>query len=182
MDAQERTLYVGNLPEKITEELLYELFLQSGPLEKVFIPKERSYAFVQFKHSESIPYTLQIYDGVSLHGKVLALRARQPRMNNQPEEYQPRETSQGSSPYGNHGNRSTGGYFHQHSNYDNNRYLNQNAGYTHKQNLPNMMPDNSRYEQRHHRYDHMSKDSGRNPRGSGYRNNSGYRHEPYKRY
>lgn len=28
MDASQKTLWVGNLPENITEELLYELFLQ----------------------------------------------------------------------------------------------------------------------------------------------------------
>ncbi|GLV31800.1 uncharacterized protein CBL_07560 [Carabus blaptoides fortunei] len=36
-----RTIFCGNLHIKVTEELLYELFLQVGPLEKVSIPNDR---------------------------------------------------------------------------------------------------------------------------------------------
>ncbi|XP_014478008.1 PREDICTED: splicing factor U2af large subunit A isoform X2 [Dinoponera quadriceps] len=34
MDEDARTIYCGNISNKVTEDILYELFLQAGPLEK----------------------------------------------------------------------------------------------------------------------------------------------------
>ncbi|KAL0973301.1 hypothetical protein UPYG_G00201670 [Umbra pygmaea] len=54
-DETDRTLFVGNLDPNVTEELLFELFLQAGPLYKVKIPKDndgkqKGFGFVCFKH------------------------------------------------------------------------------------------------------------------------------------
>ncbi|KAF8770748.1 RNA-binding protein 7 like protein [Argiope bruennichi] len=81
MDDKERVLYCGNLSERVTEDLLYELFLQAGPLESVKIPKEkdgrqRNYGFITFKHAVSVPYSIALMDGLSLFGKPLLLNAR----------------------------------------------------------------------------------------------------------
>ncbi|GIX96953.1 RNA-binding protein 7 [Caerostris darwini] len=81
MDDKERTLYCGNLPEKVTEDLLYELFLQAGPLESVKIPKDkdgrqRNYGFVTFKHTASVPYAVALMGGLVLYGKSIRLDAR----------------------------------------------------------------------------------------------------------
>lgn len=38
---QDATLYVGHLDEKVTEALLWELFLQAGPIQSVHMPKDR---------------------------------------------------------------------------------------------------------------------------------------------
>lgn len=81
MDDQERTLYCGNLSPDINEEILFELFLQAGPLERVKIPKERdgrfrSYAFVTFKHEVSVPYAITLLSGTKLHGRHLRLQSR----------------------------------------------------------------------------------------------------------
>lgn len=80
-DEGERTLWCGNIDHKVTEELLYELFLQAGPLEKVKIVEDKgygpnNYAFITFKHSVSVPYTLQLMDGIRLYGQALRLKAR----------------------------------------------------------------------------------------------------------
>ncbi|CAD5115482.1 DgyrCDS4451 [Dimorphilus gyrociliatus] len=79
----DRTLYVGNIDEKVTEDLLYELFVQvAGPLESVCIPpskeneRKKTYAFVCYKHACSVPYTIQIMTGVQLFDKTLALQYR----------------------------------------------------------------------------------------------------------
>ena len=55
--AQERnpeaTLYVGNLDAQMDEQLLWELFVQCGPVASVYVPKDRvtsshqGYAFVE---------------------------------------------------------------------------------------------------------------------------------------
>ncbi|XP_069115016.1 RNA-binding protein 7-like [Argopecten irradians] len=81
MDEKDRTIWVGNLSEKVTEPLLYELFLQAGPLEKVklAVDKEgrpRSYAFVTFKHECSVPYTIELMNGIELFGSSLRLQTR----------------------------------------------------------------------------------------------------------
>jgi hypothetical protein len=38
---QEATIYVGNVDERATEALIWELFLQAGPVVNVFLPKDR---------------------------------------------------------------------------------------------------------------------------------------------
>ena len=38
---QDATIYVGNLTANVSEELLWELFLQSGPVVNVHIPKDK---------------------------------------------------------------------------------------------------------------------------------------------
>ena len=38
---QDATIYVGGLDEKTTEAILWELFLQAGPVVNVHMPKDR---------------------------------------------------------------------------------------------------------------------------------------------
>lgn len=76
-----KTVWVGNIADQVTEELLYELFLQSGPLERVKIPTDRegrksSFAFVTFKHEVSVPYTVQLLNGIKLCEKNLNIKPR----------------------------------------------------------------------------------------------------------
>ncbi|XP_061406822.1 uncharacterized protein LOC133341989 isoform X2 [Lethenteron reissneri] len=78
-DYKERTLFVSNVDPQVTEGLLYELFLQAGPLCKVVIPKSKPgvrslKAFVTFKHVESTPYALAMLHGILLFGKPLQLK------------------------------------------------------------------------------------------------------------
>ena len=52
---QRATCYCGNLDLKVTEELLWELMLQVGPIESVYIPKDKvtgahqGFGFVEFR-------------------------------------------------------------------------------------------------------------------------------------
>ncbi|XP_028172065.1 RNA-binding protein 7 [Ostrinia furnacalis] len=76
-----RTLWCGNLPEQVTEELLYELFLQAGPLEKVRIARDKdgrqkSFAFITFCHEVSVPYAIALFRGTALYHKTLTLQGR----------------------------------------------------------------------------------------------------------
>jgi hypothetical protein len=58
----EATVYVGNLDTQVTEELLWELFLQAGPVTNVYVPKDRvtnthqGYGFVEFRNEEDADY------------------------------------------------------------------------------------------------------------------------------
>ncbi|XP_076366864.1 uncharacterized protein LOC143255298 [Tachypleus tridentatus] len=80
-DDDRKVLWCGNLSEKVSEDLLYELFLQAGPLEGITIPKDkegkrRPYAFITFKHEESVSYTMALLDGIKLFGRQLRLQHR----------------------------------------------------------------------------------------------------------
>lgn len=80
----QRTIWCGNLSEKLTEEILYELFLQAGPIQRVSIPKDRegrplSYGFVTFKHESSVQYATQLLNGISLFERRINLKPRTAR-------------------------------------------------------------------------------------------------------
>ncbi|XP_055675336.1 RNA-binding protein 7 [Falco peregrinus] len=77
----DRTLFVGNLDPKVTEELIFELFHQAGPVITVKIPKDRDgrpkqFAFVNFKHEESVPYGLSLLNGIKLYGRPIKIQFR----------------------------------------------------------------------------------------------------------
>ncbi|XP_059824998.1 splicing regulator RBM11-like [Hypanus sabinus] len=77
----DRTIFVGNLDSSTREEILYELFLQAGPLTKVHIAKDKdgrqkTYGFVCFKHTESVPYAITLLNGIRLYGRPLNLQYR----------------------------------------------------------------------------------------------------------
>ncbi|XP_027300087.1 RNA-binding protein 7 [Anas platyrhynchos] len=77
----DRTLFVGNLDPRVTEELIFELFHQAGPVIKVKIPKDRDgkqkqFAFVNFKHEESVPYGMSLLNGIKLYGRPIKIQFR----------------------------------------------------------------------------------------------------------
>ncbi|XP_075710610.1 splicing regulator RBM11 [Rhinoderma darwinii] len=77
----DRTIFVGNLDCNVKEETLYELFLQAGPLIKVTIAKDKegnfkSFGFVCFKHTESVPYAISLLNGIRLFGRPIKLQYR----------------------------------------------------------------------------------------------------------
>jgi len=59
---QDATCYVGNLERQVTEEILWEIFVQAGPLVNVYLPKDRitgahqGYGFVEFKGEQDADY------------------------------------------------------------------------------------------------------------------------------
>ncbi|XP_015120046.1 RNA-binding protein 7 [Diachasma alloeum] len=82
MDEEARIIWCGNLSSRCNEEILYELFLQAGPVEKVNIPKDRdgnqkNFGFVTFRHPVSVPYALGLFEGTSIYNRPLTIKARQ---------------------------------------------------------------------------------------------------------
>ncbi|XP_049582406.1 RNA-binding protein 7 [Syngnathus scovelli] len=80
-DEADRTLFIRNLDTRVTEELLFELFLQAGPLIKTKIPKDgdgkqKTFGFAVYKHEESVPYALQLLNGTSLFGRTIHVQFR----------------------------------------------------------------------------------------------------------
>lgn len=77
----DRTLFIRNLDQRVTEELLFELFLQAGPLIKTKIPKDadgkqKTFGFAVYKHEVSVPYAMQLLNGVSLYGRTIHVQFR----------------------------------------------------------------------------------------------------------
>ncbi|KAG8450336.1 hypothetical protein GDO86_002838 [Hymenochirus boettgeri] len=73
-----QTLFVGNLDSRVTEEILFELFLQAGPLIYAIMAKDKKgnpkkFGFVCFKHPESVPYAKALLNGIRLYGKPMKL-------------------------------------------------------------------------------------------------------------
>lgn len=76
-----KTVWCGNLADEVTEELLYELFLQVAPLERVKIPTDRegrksNFGFITFKHEISVPYAVQLLNGIRMFDKSLNVKPR----------------------------------------------------------------------------------------------------------
>ncbi|KAF8564613.1 hypothetical protein P879_10242 [Paragonimus westermani] len=70
----DRTLYIRNIPQDVSEALLYELFLQAGPIETVTI--KGNIAFVTFEDEESVLYACSLFEGLQLYGVEIVIRPR----------------------------------------------------------------------------------------------------------
>ncbi|EYU29755.1 hypothetical protein MIMGU_mgv1a008780mg [Erythranthe guttata] len=74
---QDATVYVGNLETKASEELLWELFVQAGPVVNVYVPKDRvtnahqGYGFVEFRSEEDADYAIKVLNMIKLFGKPI---------------------------------------------------------------------------------------------------------------
>ncbi|XP_044732279.1 splicing factor 3B subunit 4-like isoform X1 [Chrysoperla carnea] len=74
---QDATIYVGGLDEKVSESLMWELFVQAGPVVNVHMPKDRvtmmhqGYGFVEFMGEEDADYAIKIMNMIKLYGKPI---------------------------------------------------------------------------------------------------------------
>jgi len=93
-DEQLRTLWCGNISDKVDEEVLYELFLNAGPLQKVFIPKDRetkkqkNFAFITFEHVESVKYAFNLLNGTELYRQSIKLQNKETGLGMGPSHHQ----------------------------------------------------------------------------------------------
>lgn len=76
---QEATIYIGNLDEKVTESIIWELMVQAGPVVNVHLPKDRvtmlhqGYGFCEFSTEDDAEYAVKIMYSVKLYGKPLKI-------------------------------------------------------------------------------------------------------------
>ncbi|KAG6831229.1 hypothetical protein H0H92_012026 [Tricholoma furcatifolium] len=74
---QEATVYLGNLDERCTDALVWELMLQAGPIVNVHLPKDRismahqGYGFCEFLTEEDAEYACKIMNQIKLWGKPI---------------------------------------------------------------------------------------------------------------
>ncbi|CAN6653500.1 protein Hsh49p [Trichomonascus vanleenenianus] len=87
---QEATVYVGNLDERVTEALLYQLMIQAGPVVNIFMPRDRlqeehqGYAFVEYRGEKDAGYAAAVLNQIKMFGKAIRVnRAAQDRERDQ---------------------------------------------------------------------------------------------------
>ncbi|TRY79911.1 hypothetical protein TCAL_12772 [Tigriopus californicus] len=74
---QDATIYVGGLDEKVSESLVWELFVQAGPVVNVHMPKDRvtlmhqGYGFVEFLTEDDADYAIKIMNMIKLYGNPI---------------------------------------------------------------------------------------------------------------
>ncbi|KAJ8093569.1 Spliceosome-associated protein 49 [Marasmius tenuissimus] len=74
---QEATVYLGNLDERCTDAIVWELMLQAGPVVNVHLPKDRismahqGYGFCEFLTEEDAEYACKIMNQIKLWGKPI---------------------------------------------------------------------------------------------------------------
>lgn len=169
-----KTVWCGNLSDQVTEELLFELFLQAAPLERVRIPTDRegrksNFAFITFKHEVSVNYALQLLNGTRLYDKPINVK---PRNSNSQNQVGDRYTQH--NDYQKHSNQNlsyndvlkTGQM--QHHNYDN----------MHMNNYDNMHMNN--YDNRQGRWEHNYRDNYRDREDMHRDHHKSYKKHDYK--
>ena len=71
---KEATVYAGNLSDHVTEEILFELFSQCGPVVHLNIPRDRltnhsnGYGFIEFSTPDDAKYASAIMNEIPLYG------------------------------------------------------------------------------------------------------------------
>lgn len=74
---QEATVHVGNLDTLATEEIVWELFLQAGPLERVHVPRDKvtgegmAFAFVEYSLERDADYAVKLLNSVKLFNRPI---------------------------------------------------------------------------------------------------------------
>lgn len=74
---QDATCYCGNLDTGVTEQVLWELMLQAGPVIHVHVPRDRisnetqGFGFVEFRSEEDADYAIKIMNMVKMFGKPI---------------------------------------------------------------------------------------------------------------
>ena len=73
----ECTCFIGSMDVKVTDELLWELGTQVGPVSSVYVPKDRvsggsqGYGFIEFKSPKDAVYATKVLNMIKLYGKPI---------------------------------------------------------------------------------------------------------------
>ncbi|KAI4388902.1 hypothetical protein MLD38_001190 [Melastoma candidum] len=72
------TVYVGNLDERVSERVLYDILIQAGRVVDLHVPKDREtdkpkgYAFAEYESEEIANYAVKLFSGlVTLYNRTL---------------------------------------------------------------------------------------------------------------
>ncbi|KAK1243686.1 hypothetical protein MKX08_001824 [Trichoderma sp. CBMAI-0020] len=74
---KEATVYIGNIDERATSAMVYEIMLQMGPIHNIHMPRDRvtqthqGFGFVEFRTPADAEYAANVMNGIKLYGKSL---------------------------------------------------------------------------------------------------------------
>ncbi|KAK2936216.1 RNA recognition motif domain [Fusarium oxysporum f. sp. vasinfectum] len=74
---KEATVYIGNIDERATSAMVYEIMLQMGPIHNIHMPRDRvtqthqGFGFVEFRTPTDAEYAANVMNGIKLYGKSL---------------------------------------------------------------------------------------------------------------
>lgn len=78
MSQQDRKIYVGSLPESMTEQLLYTIFLTFGEIKNVEMPKEfgkhKGYGFVEFEDADDCQHAIDNMHDAEVFGSIIRVQ------------------------------------------------------------------------------------------------------------
>lgn len=70
-------MYIGNIDERATSAMIYEIMLQMGPIHNIHMPRDRvtqshqGFGFVEYRTSTDAEYAANVMNGIKLYGKSL---------------------------------------------------------------------------------------------------------------
>ncbi|CAA2980246.1 RNA-binding 7-like [Olea europaea subsp. europaea] len=72
------SVYVGNLDERVSDRVLYDILIQAGRVVELYIPRDKEtakpkgYAFAQYESEEIAEYAVKLFTGlVTLYNRTL---------------------------------------------------------------------------------------------------------------
>lgn len=72
------TVYIGNLDERVTDRVLYDILIQAGRVVDLYIPRDREtekpkgFAFAEYESEEIANYAVKLFSGlVTLYNRML---------------------------------------------------------------------------------------------------------------
>tara|TARA_A100001015_G_C15039890_1_gene738942 strand:+ start:2323 stop:3105 length:783 start_codon:yes stop_codon:yes gene_type:complete len=74
--------YVGNLDDRVNEDLLWELMNQVGPVNHVNMPRDKvtgshqNYGFVEYNSADDVNYAIKVLNMIRLYGKPIKVNTR----------------------------------------------------------------------------------------------------------
>jgi peptidyl-prolyl isomerase E (cyclophilin E) len=76
----ERTIYIGNISDDVTEEVLYTVFIPFGEIKHIEIPKDhetgefRGFGFVEYEELDDLEHAIDNRHSSELFGKVIKVQ------------------------------------------------------------------------------------------------------------
>ena len=89
---QQATVWIGGIEPQCTEELLWELMVQAGPVVSVSMPRDKitqmhqGFAFCEYSDSDVADYAVRIMNMIKLYGKQLRINKAAVDNKDQPEQ------------------------------------------------------------------------------------------------
>lgn len=76
-------MYTGNLDERVTDRVLYDILIQAGRVVELYIPRDREtdkpkgFAFAEYESEEIANYAVRLFSGlVTLYNRTLRFAVR----------------------------------------------------------------------------------------------------------